>query len=83
MSDSPQVNVSTLSHVITIIEVCSKRGAFEASELELVGKTYNVIKAFVKAVEAQEELKKVEAGMPTVEETKNQIVNNNNNRHVL
>lgn len=82
MSDSPQVNVSTLSNVITIIEVCSKRGAFEASELELVGKTYNVIKAFVKAVEVQDELKKVEAVLPTVEETKNQIVNNNN-RHVL
>ena len=83
MSDSPQVNVSTLSNVITIIEVCSKRGAFEASELELVGKTYNVIKAFVKAVEAQDELKKVEAGLPTVEETKNQIVNNETKRHVL
>ena len=82
MSDSPQVNVSTLSNVITIIEVCSKRGAFEASELELVGKTYNVIKAFVKAVEAQDELKKVEAGLPTVEENKNQIVNNTK-RHVL
>ena len=58
----PQVTVQTLANVISILDVCTKRGVFQSSELEIVGKTYNEINNFVKAVRAQQELNKVEAG---------------------
>ena len=58
----PQVTVQTLANVINILDVCTKRGVFQTSELEIVGKTYNEINNFVKAVQAQQELNKVEAG---------------------
>ena len=56
------LTLGTIQSVLQIIDVCSKRGAFRAEELEEVGKTFNQLKAFVKYVTKQEqENKKVSA----------------------
>jgi hypothetical protein len=40
-----------LENIINIIEVCSKRGAFQAEEMSGVGKLYDKLKASLKKVE--------------------------------
>jgi hypothetical protein len=44
-----QLGLGDLAAVIQIIDVCSKRGAFEGSELESVGQVRGRIAAFVQA----------------------------------
>ena len=80
MSEQPQVTVQTLANVISILDVCTKRGVFQTSELEIVGKTYNEINNFVKAVQTQQELNKVEAGdnSQTAGESNAQTASDNN-----
>jgi hypothetical protein len=51
----PDLNVSDLSALKSIIEVATQRGAFKANELEAVGKTFNKLTAFLEAVTAQKE----------------------------
>lgn len=49
-------NNITLNDIVqfkNIIEVCSKRGAFQANELETVGALYNRVKLFTDEVEAK------------------------------
>lgn len=48
------VTVNDLSNVYAIIDLASKRGAFQASELSAVGNVANKIKAFVDHVQAQQ-----------------------------
>ena len=43
----PQITLQHLKNVLTIIQTSSKRGAFNADELELVGSTYRSIKDFL------------------------------------
>lgn len=48
-------NIITINDIVqfkNIIEVCTKRGAFQANELETVGSLYNRIKLFTDEVEA-------------------------------
>ena len=49
------LTLGTIQIVLQIIDVCSKRGAFRAEELEEVGKTFNQLKAFVEYVTKQEQ----------------------------
>ena len=49
------LTLGTIQNVLQIIDVCSKRGAFRAEELEEVGKTFNQLKAFVEYVTKQEQ----------------------------
>jgi hypothetical protein len=44
-----QLGLGDLAAVIQIIDVCSKRGAFEGTELESVGQVRGRIAAFVQA----------------------------------
>lgn len=44
------LTVSDLSALKSIIDVASERGTFKAAELELVGKVYNKLSAFLNAV---------------------------------
>ena len=78
----PQVTIQTLANVLQIIDVCTKRGAFQGTELASVGKTYNEINNFVKAVQAQQELNKVESSEST-EETNAEAVNDTSNAEVV
>jgi len=51
----PDLNITDLSAVRNIIEIASQRGAFKAAELEVVGKTYNKLSAFLEAVSKKEQ----------------------------
>lgn len=48
------LNVSDLVALKNIIEVATQRGAFKATELEAVGKTFNKLNAFLEAVAKKE-----------------------------
>ena len=47
------VTVNDLANVYAIIDLASKRGAFQAGELSAVGSVANKIKAFIDHVQAQ------------------------------
>jgi len=51
---APNVTVNDLANVYAIIDLASKRGAFQASELSAVGSVANKVKAFVDHVQAQQ-----------------------------
>ena len=46
----PDLNVSDLAGIKSIIEVATQRGAFKANELEAVGKIFNKLEVFLEAV---------------------------------
>ena len=50
---APKVTVNELVNVYAIIDLASKRGAFQASELSAVGSVANKVKAFVDHVQTQ------------------------------
>jgi hypothetical protein len=49
-AQSPDLNVNDLAALRSIIEVATTRGAFKATELEAVGKTFNKLNTFLEAV---------------------------------
>ena len=51
---APDLNISDLVALKSIIDVASQRGAFKAAELEAVGKTYNKLNAFLESVSKKE-----------------------------
>lgn len=51
---APDLNVSDLVALRSIIEVASQRGAFKATELEAVGKTFNKLNTFLESVAKKE-----------------------------
>jgi hypothetical protein len=53
-SQGPDLNVSDLMALKNIIEVATTRGAFKATELEAVGKTFNKLNSFLEAVAKKE-----------------------------
>lgn len=48
------LNISDLAALKSIVEVASQRGAFKATELEAVGKTFNKLNAFLESVSKKE-----------------------------
>jgi hypothetical protein len=56
--DSPastDLNISDLVALKSIVEVASQRGAFKATELEAVGKTFNKLNTFLESVASKKE----------------------------
>ena len=51
---STDLNISDLVALKSIVEVASQRGAFKASELEAVGKTFNKLNTFLESVAKKE-----------------------------
>lgn len=51
----PDLNVTDLIALRNIVEIATQRGAFKASELEAVGKTFNKLNAFLEAVTNKKE----------------------------
>jgi hypothetical protein len=47
---APDLNISDLAALKSILEIASQRGAFKANELEAVGKTYNKLSSFLESV---------------------------------
>jgi hypothetical protein len=56
-ADAPAVDLSVNDLVVlrSIVEVASQRGAFKAAELEVVGKSFNKLNAFLESVTATKE----------------------------
>lgn len=57
-SAQPELTIVDLQNIKSIIEVSSRRGAFNAGEMEAIGGTYNKLARFLDAVtpaEAKEE----------------------------
>jgi len=52
---APDLNISDLNAVKSIIDIATQRGAFKANELEAVGKTYNKLTLFLEHVTKQQE----------------------------
>ena len=53
-AQGPDLNVSDLVALKSIIEVATTRGAFKAAELEAVGKTFNKLNTFLESVAKKE-----------------------------
>lgn len=53
-AQGPDLNVNDLVALRNIIEVATTRGAFKATELEAVGKTFNKLNTFLEAVAKKE-----------------------------
>ncbi len=53
-AQGPDLNVSDLVAIKSIIEVATQRGAFKAAELEAVGKTFNKLNTFLESVAKKE-----------------------------
>jgi hypothetical protein len=51
---STDLNISDLVALKSIIEIASQRGAFKATELEAVGKTFNRLNTFLESVSKKE-----------------------------
>lgn len=54
-SSAPDLNISDLAALKSIVEISSQRGTFKAAELEAVGKIYNKLSTFLEAVTKQKE----------------------------
>ncbi len=67
-AQAPQLGLGDLAAVIQIIDVCSKRGAFEGTELESVGAVRGRIATFVQANAPKQE-EPAEAAEAPAEET--------------
>jgi len=65
----PSVSVNDLVNVYNIIDLASKRGAFQANELAAVGAVANKVKEFVDHVQAAQEAAAKEEGEGTAEVT--------------
>lgn len=53
-ASSNDLNISDLVALKSIIEIASQRGAFKATELEAVGKTFNRLNSFLESVSKKE-----------------------------
>lgn len=51
----PDLNVSDLMALKSIVDVASQRGAFKAAELESVGRTYNKLSMFLDHISTKKE----------------------------
>ena len=49
-AQGPDLNISDLVALKSIVEVASQRGAFKAAELEAVGKAFNKLNSFLESV---------------------------------
>jgi|TARA_B110000285_G_C14856553_1_gene482496 hypothetical protein len=58
---APDLNISDLTAVKSIIEVATQRGAFKAAELEAVGKAFNKLSTFLDHVVSQQQKDQGEA----------------------
>ena len=50
----PDLNISDLAAIKSIIDIASQTGAFKAAELESVGKIYNKLDKFLETVTKKE-----------------------------
>lgn len=70
MSQENKANLTlnTIQTAVQIIGVCCQRGALKPEEMELVGKTYNDMKNFIKMVTESRESNDESQATPTPDE---------------
>jgi len=68
-AEAPQLSLHDIASTIKIIDVVSKRGAFEGAEMEDVGTLRNRLVAFLEATQPAEEVKEETPEEETPEET--------------
>ena len=71
--EEPQLTLQCLVNALNIIDVCTQRNAYKTDELELVGKTYNNLKAFITYTQKQAEQKSVQKKLSEVENKNNTL----------
>lgn len=54
-AEGPDLNITDLAALRSIVDVASQRGAFKAGELEAVGKIYNKLNSFIDSVTKKEQ----------------------------
>lgn len=54
-AQAPDLNISDLAAMKSVIDIASQRGAFKAAEMEAVGKVYNKLNNFLEAVAKKEQ----------------------------
>lgn len=52
---APDLNISDLVALKSVIDIASQRGTFKAAEMEAVGKVYNKLNMFLEAVAKKEQ----------------------------
>ena len=72
------LTLNTIQTAVQIIGVCCQRGALKPEEMELVGKTYNTMKNFIKLATESKESTEESRSTPTPDENngENQIEGN-------
>jgi hypothetical protein len=55
-SQAPELTITDLTNLKSIIEVAVKRGAFDASEIAAVGSTFNRLNKFLNEIKQQKDL---------------------------
>ena len=63
-----QLGLNDVAAFANVIDICSKRGAFEGAELETVGALRNRVVAFLNAAAPAQEEAPAEGEDPTVDE---------------
>lgn len=59
---NPQLQISDIAGAVSIIDICTKRGSFEGTELEAVGALRNRLATFVQSTQpAPEEVEETES----------------------
>ena len=53
---APQLSLQDIATAVQVIDICSKRGAFEGQELEVVGGVRNRILSFLQAAAPKDEV---------------------------
>ena len=48
-TEAPSVGLADIGFLLQVVEICSKRGAFNADEMTQVGTVYDKVKAFLAA----------------------------------
>ena len=80
MSEDSRIGANDLVNMASIIEICSQRGAFKATELKLVGTLHEKLANFIETMrskqeEAEEANADEEGQTPTEEENEPQQEN--------
>ncbi len=58
---SPELTIVDLQNLKSVIEVCARRGAFQAQEMAAIGTVFNKLSTFLDAVAPKQEEEKEEA----------------------
>ena len=67
VAPAPGLNIQDLQAVLSIINIATKRGAFEANELSAIGSVHDKFAAFVEAARVEAEGEAEPEGEPEAE----------------